>query len=160
MLGRLKDALGGHSAPPSAPAADAVPASRFAARRSDELADAELAESQPAGELQLLLSHQQADGSFRWTDDLRHLVEQGLGSDPLRPIERALASFGGAAKPEVAHTIAVLLLLENRFGSQKPLWQRAARKAVRDFLSQALGRSPAEVDRWLENMISSAVPNA
>lgn len=39
---------------------------------------------------------------------------------------------------DVVSTVAILLLLAIHFADQEPLWQRAARKASREYLTAAL----------------------
>jgi hypothetical protein len=104
-------------------------------------------------ELNQILSAQQADGSFAWTDEIRFSVgvwRTTIGGE--------LAVWAGNALPAaVADTLAVLLLLKRQFAEHEALWQRAARKAIRDFLAPALGKTPAEVEKWLTEVLKSAI---
>jgi hypothetical protein len=153
-------APGQASAPPPPTSVDAE---LDLCRLSDSLGDAAESESlppQPGDDLQRLLAAQQADGSFQWTGHVSRLVEQALGASTLQRVKQEMSSFGGSTNADVAQTISVLLLLETRFGSQKPLWQRAARKAIRDLIARTLGKSPPEVERWLADVLKPAIANA
>jgi hypothetical protein len=39
-----------------------------------------------------------------------------------------------------------------QFADREPVWRRARRKAVRQFLAGALGKSPADAEAWLKEV--------
>jgi hypothetical protein len=182
VLGRLKEAISGGGSAASDAAAYAAKAARIAAATEGlsagppraafdadtdvrGLADSLRAAAAPKAsppqndDLQVILAHQQADGSFQWSEDVRRVVEQRQGNQWLGVVARELSAMRGSSTASLVHSVAVLLLLESGFAAQKSLWQRAVRKAVRDFLAPALGKTPAEVERWLADVLKPAIAN-
>jgi Ca-activated chloride channel family protein len=104
-------------------------------------------------DLMALLSSQAADGSFSWnkqqdeiaaraTVDMKHLrelVTKELDSTALR-----------LQQPRWIDTVAMCMILLTKFSADESLWRRAFRKACRDFLAPALGKSADEVEAWLQ----------
>jgi hypothetical protein len=106
-----------------------------------------------AADVRAILSLQYADGSFGWSRILDGIFRSlGLHGDgwqaalePSLPKSPVRLSNSG----DVISTVAIVLLLSLHFADQEPLWQRACRKASREFLPAALGKTPAEVEALL-----------
>lgn len=112
-------------------------------------------------DLSIVLSGQQADGSFKWNEPLRSFAKQAGGAVWEAMVTRELAAAGTtSANDALVQTIVTLMLLQSEFASDEPLWQRATRKAVRDFLAPALGKSPADVEQWLADLLKIATSSA
>lgn len=102
-----------------------------------------------------ILSLQFADGSFGWSRILSGIFKSvGQDGDHWRSsLEPLLPKSPAASKSgDVISTVAILLLLAIHFGDQEPLWQRAARKASREYLAGALGKTPAEIEAMLQEL--------
>ncbi|HSU68520.1 MAG TPA: VWA domain-containing protein, partial [Tepidisphaeraceae bacterium] len=127
----------------------------------DKLLDEELSLASPAGDdgrasgVLTALSLQFPDGSFGWSPVLTGIFHSvGLDADAWRgAVEREFpGSKGSKNSGDVASTVAIVLLLTLHFADQQPLWQRAVRKATREFLVHALGKNVAEIDLLLEGL--------
>ncbi len=135
--------------------------------KSAHEADGELdlcRESEPADEMQQLLSAMTAEGTSGPTPAIDALLT-AAGRDPSawrRTIADSLPKPPPADAAAVVRTATVLLLLRDRFAAREPLWRRAAAKAVR-YLENALGRSAADVRAWLKDLeakLQSGAPAA
>ena len=122
----------------------------------DEIGPAAPGDSaEPRDVLPDLLKLQAANGSFGGGDRVIDLISAAgyKASDWLTEVNRSLPSLpAGVSHPDVVRTVLALLLLTRHHGDEKPLWQRAYRKTVRDFLAKALGWSVSEVEAWLESL--------
>jgi phytoene/squalene synthetase len=109
--------------------------------------------------LAALLALQQADGSFGRDDRVIDLIRASgaMAEAWLGEVNAAFTAFvpGVATPPAVVRTVLALLLLSVRFADRQSLWQRAYRKAVRDYLAKALGRTTGEVESWLAGLAKS-----
>lgn len=112
-------------------------------------------EDRRATDVLAILSLQFVDGSFGWSPILRGIFHSlGLDSDrwraslePLLPKSPRSSTSGDAVS-----TVAILLLLAIHFPEQEPLWQRAGRKASREYLPGALNKSPTEIESLLTDL--------
>lgn len=105
-------------------------------------------EDRRAADVRAILSLQYADGSFGWSRILDGIfLSLGLDADRWRAaLEPSLPKSTPSSKSgDVVSTVAILLLLSLHFPDQEPLWQRASRKASREFLAVAMGKTPAAV---------------
>jgi hypothetical protein len=100
-----------------------------------------------------LLSLQSADGSFGCDAVVEELVRAAGGN--FKTWHQSVAGVlpgsvdARAAGPIVATALA-LILLRTQFADREALWRRAARKACREYLAQAMGLTATEVDAWLD----------
>jgi Ca-activated chloride channel homolog len=119
-------------------------------------------EDHRAAEVLAILKLQRADGAFGWKPVLQSIF-QALGLDARRwraGLELLLPkSTPSSQSGDIVSTVAILLLLSLHFPDQEPLWQRASRKASREFLPAVLGKTLAEVEALLGEL-SAKVPTA
>lgn len=100
-----------------------------------------------------ILSLQTADGWFDLNDRMGSFLQAAHGRNWRATVETALpAGKLPVPREQVVQTILVVLLLERLFADREPLWRRARRKAVRQFLANALVKSPTEVETWLKDV--------
>jgi Ca-activated chloride channel family protein len=126
-------------------------------------AAAALAPTGPDDALLHLLVHQAADGSF----DDSAAVEQVVRSSTLdrhaagAAIDKVLhdAHVPSNVRPNVRHTLLVLLVLHRTFADRQPIWSRAAKKALR-YVTQAAQLHPGQADQWLRDLTASPTPIA
>lgn len=108
-----------------------------------------------AGDVRAILSLQYADGSFGWSGILNGIFQSlGLDADRWRTaLEPSLPKSPRSSKSgDIVSTVAIVLLLSLHFADQEPLWQRAVRKASREFLPASLGKAPAEIESFLSEL--------
>jgi hypothetical protein len=101
-----------------------------------------------------LLALQSADGSFGWDGAAEALLRQwGQGDASRQAVESRLFPLAaGFSRERVVQTVLVLLLLADRYADREPLWRRAYRKASRQFLAKAFGKSPSGVEEWMKQL--------
>jgi Ca-activated chloride channel family protein len=169
MLGRLTAAMGGSkktselasAAPPAAPmmfdadrdvrlyAADGTPSTTSAQGSS------------PADELQLLLSRQQANGVFDWDGAVRAILVKAGAEKWDMVVGHELAKFSPKLLTrQISQTLAIVLLFRVRFPAERAVWQRAARKSVRDLAARVSGKSPAEIEQFLDHVLTIVTASA
>lgn len=122
---------------------------------STQLRDGDSPVDRAAADVLAILSLQCPDGSFGWSRILNGIFQSlGLNADRWRSsLEPLLPKTPRSRKSgDVISTVAILLLLAMHFADQEPLWQRAARKASREFLATTLCKTPAEVDSMLTDL--------
>jgi len=122
--------------------------------RRDEVME-KLREPTPPNHLLQLLTRQAADGSFSPSPVSEQLLNDGASHriDWRHLVDAHIPSSVNASdRPAVLATTLTLLVFIIRFPTREPAWRRAYRKACRVYLSKALGRTPAEVEAWLQEL--------
>jgi Ca-activated chloride channel family protein len=109
----------------------------------------------PADDLLSLLAQQAADGSFLHSEVLFRILTESrsTGVDWKQIVESHLPPTALASdRSSVVITTITILLFTIRFSTREPAWRRAYRKASRVYLSKVLGKTPAEVEAWLQEL--------
>src|SRR6185437_3589288 len=109
---------------------------------SDTMTQSESADKSGRDELSEILSNQSADGSFGWNSAIeRVLTAHGhdFGKWSNMIIQALPTAVSSAVRDPIVQTVIALMLLRQHLSDREPLWRRASRKAIREYLPKALG---------------------
>jgi Ca-activated chloride channel family protein len=106
-------------------------------------------------DVRAILSLQAANGAFG-ANPIIDVIFKRTRRDMLKwrsAVERAVSTVELHEKTDdIVMTITILLLLQIQFPDQEQVWNRAFRKACRDFLAPALNKPAGDVDTWLSGV--------